>query len=224
MTVAQYPAELLARHARLGLLTGLNQEARRRQEAEDLYEGLTTGRWRISGSAYQFYTREVETWLGLEHQSEGSSWPGRASDLALAAAVKYLWNRWSEDPESEEAEHVGQFWFDDEPVLMIRQKTDQGLLGLVVGKQHLQKEWLSDLGSLLESRNGRLVLTDERGRALLEPPEGGGTQAVRTGAQTRLPWTIHVASADPERDLEQQSTRRRVLVAALFLVVLLVGG
>ena len=224
VTVAQLPAELLARHARLGLLTGLNQVARRRQEAEGLYEGLTSGRWRISGSAYQFYTREAETWLGLEHQSDGSSWPGRAPALALAAAVEYLWNRWSEDPESEEAEQVGQFWFDDEPVLMIRQKTDQGLLGLVVGKQHLQKEWLRDLGSLLESRNGRLVLTDERGRAVLEPPESGGPQAVRAGAQTRLPWTIHVTSADPERDLEQQSTRRRVLVAALFLVVLLVGG
>ena len=61
VTVAQLPAELLARHARFSLLSELNQTARCRQEAEGLYEGLSSGRWRISGSAYQFYTREVET-------------------------------------------------------------------------------------------------------------------------------------------------------------------
>ena len=159
-----------------------------------------------------------------ENGFDASLRPVRSSALALAAAVEYLWEQWSDHPESEDAEHIGQFWFEDEPVLMIWQRTDRRLLGLVGGKQYLQSEWLGDLGSLQESRNGKLVLTDERGRAVLESLETGAQQAVRAGAQTRLPWTIHVASADPERDLEQQSTRRRVLVAALFLVVLLVGG
>ena len=224
LTVAQLPADLLARHARLSLLGESNQEARRRQEAQDLYTGLNSGRWRISSASYQFYTRDVETWLGLDSGSDASFRPAPPSALALAEAVEYLWKQWLDETESSDVEHVRQLWFGDEPVLMIWQKTDRHLLGLVGGKQYLQQDWMGDLERLQESRNGRLAITDERGRAVLEPLEDGIRQAVRTGAQTGLPWTIHLASADPERDLEQQSTRRRVLVTALLLVVLLVGG
>ena len=51
-------------------------------------------------------------------------------------------------------------------------------------------------------------------------------QAIRTAAATRLPWTLHVATADPGADLSAFAARRRLLLLgfAVLALVLLAGS
>jgi len=62
-------------------------------------------------------------------------------------------------------------------------------------------------------------LTDAEGHLVLgqfsaTPPR----QAVRSSSETQLPWTLHVASGDPQAELTQQASRHRLLFLGFTLV------
>jgi signal transduction histidine kinase len=68
----------------------------------------------------------------------------------------------------------------------------------------------------------QVALADRDGQSILG--HASGTRAVRTAAETGLPWTIAVAAVHPERAVAQAGARRRLLLAGLAVVGVLILG
>jgi signal transduction histidine kinase len=113
-------------------------------------------------------------------------------------------------------------WLDGNPVLLVWQHSGERTVGMVGGRQYLENDWLAVLGPLLEGERVQLALSDVSGDALtasLTPD--AQYSATRTAAATRLPWTLHVASSDPQGDFAQLAERRRLLLLGLATLALL---
>src|SRR6478736_952992 len=78
----------------------------------------------------------------------------------------------------------------------------------------------------MDRQGVRLALTDAEGHPILAQFSAASRQAVRSSAETQLPWTLHVVSRDPMAELTQQGNRRRLLLLAFTLVAafVLVGS
>jgi signal transduction histidine kinase len=95
------------------------------------------------------------------------------------------------------------------------------------GPHYLESQWRVALQPLVDRQRVRLTLTDADGHPVLGQLVGNASpQVVRIAADTQLPWTLHVSSADPGADLAQLADRRRLQLAglALMAMLLLVGG
>jgi signal transduction histidine kinase len=98
---------------------------------------------------------------------------------------------------------------------------------LLAGPQFIDEHCLAALRPWLERQRVTLGLTDAEGhRVLGQFPANAGYQVQRSTGETKLPWTLHVASADPAAHLAQLAARRRILLAGLGLMafVVLAGG
>jgi signal transduction histidine kinase len=75
--------------------------------------------------------------------------------------------------------------------------------------------------------NADVALVDRDSRAVFGQPEKlRSPVVVRPATDTGLPWTLRVASADPDRELAALSARRKVTLAGLALLgaLVLAGG
>jgi signal transduction histidine kinase len=214
------PAELLARQARCAVLQELNQSSELQRTASSLYADLQQGRWQLDRISYQFHAQEARGWLATE--------PGTPSDrqaaLALAAAVESLWEQWQEIRRGE-GNPLGRrsVWAHGRSILLLWNGSPEKLVALAAGPRYLESQW----HSAWQSHGAKLTLLDSDAHNVLgEPVAAGQPQAVRTAADTRLPWTLRVASANPADDLAQLAGRRRLLLAGLAMmgVLVLVGG
>lgn len=214
------PAELLARHARCVLLDGMKRLPELQHEASALYADLHRGRWQLTRGAYRFYAQEVRRWF-----TPDPSLQTREQDaLALAAGVESLWDDWQRIRQGE-GRSTGRHTFRlyDRSLLLVWGSTPERLVALVAGPRFIERHWLAPLRLEEEPQGVRLVLTDVEGhRVAGQFVPAGPKQALRTSAETQLPWTLHVASADPHADLAQLGSRRRLLLAGFAVAVLLV--
>ncbi len=218
------PAELLARHARCVLLDELKRTTQVREEAGELYADLHNARWHIARGAYRFYAQEARRWYSPDAELQT-----RERDaLATAAAVELLWEEWQRI-------HLGEglsgsrrsLWIFDRPRLLVWQTTSDRLIALVAGPGYVEKQWLSALQPLMDRQRVQLALTDAEGHSVFTQFSATPSrQAVRSAAETKLPWTLHVASGDSKSELTQQGNRRRMLLLAFTLVAtfVLVGS
>jgi len=216
------PAELVARHARCVLLDELKRTAEAKREAGALYADLHSGRWQLARGAYRFYAQEVSRWYtpDAEHQAR------QQNALAAAAAVEFLWEEWQRIRRGEGLSAGRRsLWVFDRPVLLVWRSTSDRLVALVAGWRYLEQEWLSALQPLVDRQGVRLALSDAEGHRVLgqfsatPPPR----QAVRSSAETQLPWTLHVTSSDPQAEFTQQANRRRLLLLGFTLVAAFVS-
>jgi signal transduction histidine kinase len=142
---------------------------------------------------------------------------------ALAAGVERLWDR----RVVLEGNGSEVRWIDAHPVLLLWQQSGERTVGLVGGAMHLEQHWLAALQPLFERERVEVALSDLNGNDLTSRSlQSASFTATRTAADTRLPWTLSVASADPSADLAQLADRRRLLLLvfvtlALFVVVAL---
>jgi len=210
------PAELLARHVRCVLLDELKRTTEVKQEAGALYAELHNGRWQLARGAYRFYAQEARRWYAPDAELQA-----REQDaLATAAAVELLWEEWQRIRRGEGLSAGRRsLWIFDRPVLLIWRTASDRLVALVAGSRYLEQEWLSALHPLMDRQGVRLALSDAEGHPVLAqfsatPPR----QAVRSSAETKLPWTLHVASGDPQAELNQQANRHRLLLLGFTLV------
>ena len=113
-------------------------------------------------------------------------------------------------------------------VFLLWRGTTNRLVGLVAGPGFLDHHVVGPLHRLLERQGVGVVLADGEGQTLVsyQTTRVSPLQSVlRTMADTRLPWTLRVVSANPEADLAQLAARRRVLFAGLgFVALLAVAG
>jgi signal transduction histidine kinase len=218
--VGGVPAELLARQARLAVLEALHQAAEVERTAQGLYADLQQGRWILDRVTYEFYAQEVERRLAAD------SLPGdsRESALALAEAVDQLWDEWQAVQAGDGSPRGRRsVWVRGRGVLLLWSSLPDRLIALVAGPTYLASEW----GGAWRGLGVSVALTDAAAHTVLgNAAAPGEPQAVRTMADTRLPWTMRVVSADPVADLAQLAARRRLLLAGLGLMgmVVLIGG
>jgi signal transduction histidine kinase len=134
--------------------------------------------------------------------------------------VELLWEEWQRIRRGEGiAAGHRSLWIFGRSVLLVWQTTSDRLVAQVAGPHYLEQHWLPGLQSLMDRQGVRLALTDAEGHPILAqfsatPPR----QAVRSSAETQLPWTLRVVSRDPLAELTQQGNRRRLLLLAFTLV------
>jgi len=183
------PADLVAREARCSALETSGRSEELRREAVSLLHDLQSGRWRLTRNAYEFRADEARRWTG---DGAGPQHPSEA--MALSGAVGNLVEPWRESPEDSSGRRV--YLVHSQPVLAVWNATRGRLAAMLAGPQYLSSLCLEAVAD----RRVRLALTDSEGQTIFgRLPEPVGRVAVRTAAVTRLPWTIHVAGADPTR-------------------------
>ncbi len=223
-SIAGLPADLLALHARCLLLSELKRTAEAKREAAALYSGLHNGRWKLTRGAYHFYAQEASRWYTPEPALQAQ----QQEALATAAAVEVLWEDWQRIRRGEgiAAGHRSLQIF-GQSLLLVWQTTPDRLIALLAGPRYLQQQWLPALQPLMDRQGVRLALTDTEGHSVLgQVSAASPRQAVRSPAESRLPWTLHVVSSDPQAELTQQGNRRRLLLLAFTLIAafVLVGS
>ncbi len=214
------PAELLARQARCELLKELDQFSELQREASSLDADLQKGRWPLDRVSYLFHSQEVQRWLTLEPDTPAE----RQAALALAAAVGSLWEQWQElRQRGGSARGRRTLWVHSQSVLLLWDSSPEKLVALAAGPRYLESRW----GHTWRNLGVTVSLVDSDSHNVLQPfPPTSPQQALRTSADTRLPWTLRIASADPAADLAQRAGRRRLLLGGLAMmgIIVLVGG
>jgi signal transduction histidine kinase len=214
------PAELVAREARCALLEELNRLPELENAAGSLDADLRQGRWQMDRISYLFHSQEVGRWLTIEPDSLAE----RQSALALAAAVESLWEQWQKLGQGEgSARGRRSFWVHGQSILLLWDSSPERLVGLAAGPQYLESQW----GSTWRNLGVSVSLLDADSHSIFQSAAPiSPRQAVRTSSDTRLPWTLRVASANPSADLAQLAGRRRFLLAGLAIMgfAVLTGG
>jgi signal transduction histidine kinase len=220
-SVEGFPAELLGRYARLGLL----EEARRgealRREADSLYADLLRGRWPIARATHEFYADAVRRRMDADRAARLDS--AHAPALALAAGAAALWElrRAADQTDSTGGDRTVRAG--DRAVFVLWRGSSARAIGLVAGPAHVEHAWLGDLAPQLEREGVRVALADAEGNTLLAQITGSQRpQALRTAEETRLPWTLRVASADPAAAFAQLAGRRRLVLLGLGVAALII--
>lgn len=220
VSVGGTPADLLAREARCAILAALGGKGDLEREALALNADFERGRWQLDRASYFFHSQEARRWLPPEFQSKSPP----ANALALAAGVEWLWTEWGQmrrDQRSSSGRHG--LWAHDAPVLVVWHASGENLTGLVAGRRYMELQWRNAWAD-----NGvEILLSDVEGHEVLgRPPPAGTLAAARSAADTRLPWTVRVTSANPSADFSQIAGRRRLLLAglAMMAVLTILGG
>ena len=220
--VGGLPAELIARHSRFTLLDELKRTTEVKREAGLLYADLHNGRWKLDRGPYRFYTQETSRWYTPDPELQTHEQDG----IPTATAVELLWEAWQRIRRGEDiAAGHRSVWILGRPVLLVWQTRSDRLVALVAGERYLEQQWLSALQPLMGRQSVRLALTDAEGHPLLAQFSTTSTrQAIRSSAETQLPWTLRVLSQDPQAELTQEMNRRRLLLLAFALLFAFVLG
>ena len=214
--VGGLPAELVARHAYLPVLEELLRTDELQREAGALNVDLHAGRWHLTRAQYEFYAGEVCRWIDCEQDSDATA---ASVKQALAAGAEWLWNRRG----TLQGDGHELTWADGRPVLAVWHSSGQRTAALIGGSAHLAQDWIGALGSLLEEQSVEVAFSDVSGSSLTVPLDSYRHLLVtRTVADTRLPWSLHVASADPLADFAQLGERRRLMLLGLVTLALFV--
>jgi len=214
------PADLLAREARCALFAELGRTAELRREAQSLNTDLRSGRWPLDRANYDLHNQQALSFL-----APGSPLPEPSADkVALAEGVDWLWTQWQQMPHDRpSANGWRSIWVNDRPMLVIWRAADNNLTALVAEPNYLETQW----GNAWKDQGVTIGLMDGDGHEALGHVAANGTlSAVRSLADTRLPWTIRVASANPGADSAPIAGRRRLLLSGLGMMALLtlLGG
>ena len=215
-TVGGEPAALVAGQARCRLLHDLGRAVESRQAAASVLADLGRGRWPIERAAFFFHWQQAEQCSGTRPDAQMD----RPDLLALAAGIDTVWRDWRGRGRSQD-EWRGRrsLWIDDRGVLLVWRASTDRLIAFAAGSDYVTAEWAT-VGANLQTR---VTLMDSEGRRVLGgTPPSPGPEVARMWTDTKLPWTLRVASAEPDRELANITRRRRLLLGALGLTAFLV--
>ena len=242
--IAGVPAELAARSARCSVLAQVGRPEDLRSEARTLFEGLASGRWRITKPLFELHAAQADAWLDSPPPSPPPPpSPAHGPDdlLALSEAVERLWEHW----------RAAQAGGPALPEFMIHgpagraftmvavpagpsgpagpatgpstPSVDQAAV-LVAGPEFTRRRWLAAAAApVLEAQRVDISLLDGDGNLLLgAPPPRPNPSSLRLPADTGLPWAVVVSGREAPGDSARLASRRRLLMSGLGLVLLLV--
>lgn len=218
--VGGLPAELMAREARCALLEELKRPKDLEREGASIYADLRKGRWQLTRAAYSFYSQENRRWM----RRDPASTETEQEALALAAGLHALWDEWQRTRQSAGSRAGRQcLWLGDRSVTLIWQSNADRLVGMIAKAAFVDRQWLAPLSPLAGRQNALIALTDAEGHPVAGRTVTTASASVaRTPAETQLPWTLRVVSADPAAEGSDFAARRRLLMAGFFLILLLV--
>ncbi|MBL8291770.1 MAG: HAMP domain-containing histidine kinase, partial [Bryobacterales bacterium] len=189
------PAPAAALWGRCTLLEAMGRKQDLREAATRLRASLDKGRWPLTRSDYEAFAAEAERWTGLARPKDLELLTGVVNELETAAAT-------TEEP----VYGARLVRASGVPVTLVWRRTREGFAVFAATPAYVAREWLP--------RAGRTVwLKDEAGADLTQPV--GPEPVLRYPGQTRLPWTVAVATPPPAPEL---ATRTRLLLLLLLAV------
>ncbi len=198
--VAGAPAELVARHALCELFPNSAQ-------ASSLKQDLLNARWSLSRSQFEFFLEEAGRLTGRQE-------PAPAEAAALSDAAAQVWSDWKREPTAKGQRLV---WTEGRPWLVVWRGAPGREAALAIEPESLLKRACA---------NGKVLCAavDSDGRLIAGRKEGTGRAAVRTAAESQLPWTLYVT--DPRRAPAAGALARQrdVLLGLAVMVLFLIAG
>jgi signal transduction histidine kinase len=213
--VAGEPAALVARTARCGLRAELGQVAELKREAAVLAADLEAGRWPVDRETLLFHWEQARRWQG----EVGSTSPTWQDGLARATAIDGLWRDWSARNHAAAGSRGRRSqWIDDRSVLLVWRASGERLHVFAAAPAFIAEEW----GRIWKDQRAVAALIDADGHRMLADASATGPEALRTAADRGLPWTLRVASADPDGELALLAGRRGLLLIGVALLAFLI--
>jgi signal transduction histidine kinase len=210
--VAHLPAPLAARLGRLAFFAQQGDREAALEEARALETDLLAGRWPLTFATYQFLRNSAGEHLLAEQRATDSR-------LVLAEALLLLWEsvhvstQPPPPPRTSTATALG-------PAVIAWRQSGEVLSAFVAGREFVERQWLSELTPLFDSRGVRLSLTTPAGQHMFGVPAANQRPAIRLASATDLPWTIQVTNTDAASDALRG--RRRLLAAVMAGIVALI--
>jgi signal transduction histidine kinase len=214
--INELPADLLARRMRCVLLEELARPDDLRREAVALDADLRAGRWPLDQVSHEYISAQLDEWLGPARRPD-------ANAKALAAAVDWLYRQWTGAVGGELSPNGARsLTTDGTMVTVVWGSAGQRLAAFAGGQEHLEKEWLEKARKAALPAEVSLLATPDRGAS--RSSAAAETVVVRRrAADTGLPWTV-VTTLDSEIDAARLEGRRRMLLAGLGAVLVLVAA
>lgn len=212
--VSGLPVSLLAAWATCDLLSALHRREELRREAGVLHADLLSGRWQLDRAAWQSNLEDARRWLGDADPPQ----PSRRA-MALAAGAEWLWNKWGAMPHSaSEASGRESVVIEGRSLTILWLGDSSQLRAWLAGPDFANTEWAGKLAPLLERQRARVTLRSPSLRST------GADEARRSAAETGLPWTVAVENAGMQAELDSFTGRKRLWLAGLGMLALLVGA
>ncbi len=215
-TVLGDPADLMARWARLELLSALRRTDILRAEGHALEADLRSGRWTLDRTTALTYAQAVSPWrLDTDAQA-------LASRISLADAVATSWQDWQTRPPSQAVGNGRRtVRLGERDVLVVWREQANELVLFAATASALADRWRT----LWTAPNIAVALVDERGRAIVGrlPPTTVVPPIVKPASDTRLPWTVRVAATSTPADIAATgATRRQIIIGVLAVLAFLI--
>jgi signal transduction histidine kinase len=198
--VAGVPAELIARHELADLSADM-------PAAIGLKRDLLEARWRLGRGAFLFY------WSEAARLSSDAS-PIPQESLSLADAVSQWWRDYGESPGERGQATI---WAGANPYFFIWRGPPEHRAILAAYPESLLKPLLAGAGVFYAA-------LDSEGRVVAGKREGSARAAVRTPAETRLPWTLYLTSAQMHDSAGLLSRQKFLLLVTALMAFFLVSG
>jgi signal transduction histidine kinase len=198
--VADAPADLVARQA-LCELSG------QRADAEALRNDLLHGRWYLSRGQFEFYWSEATRLSGRQESASRDA-------VALSEAAAQAWNERKINSGSRGQHTV---WIGGQPFFLMWRGDPERRAVLVAKPEFFLKQIVAGAGM-------RGAVVDAEGRVVAGNRTGSGRAAVRTAAETQLPWTLYVSAADRPNATGLNAQQRYLLFGTSVMVLFLILG
>lgn len=213
--VGTVPAGLFAREARCDTLRQAQRYSELQREVALLAEDLKTGRWPVGRLDFnRLHEEEIPRWSGgaaVEALNEDT--------LALAESVEWVWQEWRK-MRGDQAVSAGRqsLWLRGRPVLVLWRGSASSLTAFIAGRDYIQSQW----SSAWTDHDVDVALSDSEGHPVLgATPAKTLPVALRSVAESRLPWTLRATPANPSSVSTAFTARRRLLLTGLVIMVVL---
>jgi signal transduction histidine kinase len=187
-------------------LVGLLELARLKSSqdsAEQLRRYLAEGRWRLTRGQFAFY------WVEAGRLAKKTGSPP-AAPLALAEITTQMWEARNSDARGQET-----LWSGGRPYFLLWRGTADNRAVLIADPSAFVKQTVAP--------GVHYALVDSQGHVLAGERIGANQAAVRTAAESQLPWTLYV-SVDPVSNLGLGVQRRFLLLGLGVMMLFLVLG
>ena len=220
-TVAGVPVDLVARHAECSVLAETGRLAPLRAAARNLHADLLAGRWRITRGSWAYYIEETRGWLDPSDNAACEADRGTATAAALSSGLEHAWRAWQTSTAggtpTTRVDHwreAGRTW------VLLSSRPSTRLVVLLLGPREISSQWLGRYQAGAGT-GVALGLSDATGAPVAALPAGLSGQALRSPADTGLPWTLHAAAAG---SLPEAAAPRTLLMAGIGVLALLLAA
>jgi len=197
--LAGVPADLIANHA-------IAELTRSPTAAIALKQGLRNARWPLTRAQFAWYWSEAS-------RLTGDIQPASAEPSALAQAVEQGWTQVARD---EAPRGQTTVWVASQPWFLIWRGAPDHRAILVINPESLLKPVFgSDVV---------LAAVDGEGRVVAGRRNRTAQRVVRTQAETQLPWTLEMTSAQSLDAAGLVVRQRFLLLAMAIMVMFLIAG